>query len=39
MEVAIDSRTFYGNNASRDIVDEESSGSGYIPTDIEELIR
>ena len=34
----MDSRKFYRNNARRDIVDEESSGSGYIPTDIEELI-
>ena len=34
----MDSKTFYGNNSSRKIVDEESSGSDYTPTDSEEHI-
>ena len=34
----MDSKTFYENNSSREIVDEESSGSDYTPTDSEERI-
>ena len=35
---AMDSKTFYGNNSSREIVDEESSGSDNTLRDSEERI-